>query len=47
MPVQWLDDEPGFASAAEVRAAYLAVLTERLARRDAWVAPLEDAREHL
>jgi hypothetical protein len=36
VPDLWLVDEDGFASPDEVRAAYVRVLTERLAARDVW-----------
>ena len=38
VPDEWLADEPGFASVAEVRAAYVRLLGERLAHRDGWLA---------
>ena len=44
VPESWLIDEPGFASAEEVRAAYAEVLLGRLANRAAWVPALEAAR---
>lgn len=37
VPEAWLVDEPGFADVDELRAAYVAQLTARLAARDAWV----------
>ena len=36
IPDVWLVDEPGFASADEVRAAYVRVLSDRLAAREVW-----------
>ena len=36
VPDVWLVDEPGFASADEVRAAYVRVLSDRLAAREVW-----------
>lgn len=47
VPDAWLADEPGFTSPDEVRAAYVEVLSERLAQAAAWVPPLEDARVQL
>ncbi len=47
VPDEWLEDEPGFASPDDVRAAYVEVLTERLERGDTWVPALEDARAHV
>ena len=47
VPEQWLADEDGFGSADEVRAAYVDVLTRRLAHRAAWVPPLEAVRASL
>ena len=44
VPDEWLDDEPGFSSAAEVRAAYVEVLAGRLAQRGAWLGELEAIR---
>lgn len=44
VPDEWLADEPGFDGPDDVRTAYLDVLGERLARRDAWVPALEAAR---
>ena len=44
IPDDWLAPEPGFSSADDIREAYVRVLTERLARQDAWVPLLEDAR---
>jgi len=42
VPDEWLADEPGFASAAEVRAAYVRLLGQRLADRHGWLAGLAD-----
>lgn len=47
VPDEWLRDEPGFTAPDEVRAAYVRVLGERLARRDAWLPALEVARADL
>ncbi len=47
VPDEWLEDEPGFSSPAEVRGAYAEVLTARLDQRDAWVPQLEAARAAL
>jgi hypothetical protein len=44
VPDAWLADEPGFASPEAVRDAYVEVLAARLAQRETWVPPLEDAR---
>jgi hypothetical protein len=44
VPDGWLEGEPGFAGADEVRDAYVAVLAERLGRRESWVPALEAAR---
>jgi len=45
IPIEWLDDEPGFADAGEVRAAYVAYLKSRLREPRDWVGALEeDAR---
>lgn len=44
VPDVWLADEPGFATPAAVRAAYVEVLTARLGARHAWLPALEDAR---
>jgi hypothetical protein len=44
VPDDWLSDDPHFGAPAEVRAAYLDVLTDRLAQRAAWVPALEAAR---
>lgn len=44
IPGEWLADEPGFASAEEVRSAYVAYLTARLEEPRAWVRALEEAR---
>jgi hypothetical protein len=47
VPGEWLEGEPGFASAGEVRDAYVEVLTGRLAARASWVPALEAARASL
>jgi hypothetical protein len=44
VPDSWLASEPGFADAEEVRTAYVTVLTNRLARRDAWLPEVEATR---
>ncbi len=44
VPDGWLEDETGFASADEVRAAYAEVLIERVATPAAWLAAVEVAR---
>jgi hypothetical protein len=36
VPSPWLADEPGFATADDVRAAYVDHLSRRLAVRDRW-----------
>jgi hypothetical protein len=43
IPSEWLADEPGFASAEEVRSAYVAYLGVRLREPRGWVRALEDA----
>jgi hypothetical protein len=43
VPDVWLEGEPAFGSAGEVRAAYVAQLTARLAARDAWLPGLRNA----
>ena len=43
VPDGWLEDEPGFATADDVRAAYVEVLSGRLADRSAWLPQLEAA----
>ena len=45
IPEEWLADEPGFASADEVRSAYVAYLSTRLREPRAWVSALEEAVE--
>jgi hypothetical protein len=37
VPVEWLDGEPGFATAADLRAAYIERIGARLRARDAWL----------
>jgi len=44
VPDEWLADEPGFASAEEVRFAYVAYLSGRLREPRVWVRALEEAR---
>jgi hypothetical protein len=44
IPAEWLTDEPGFADAEEVRAAYVAYLSARLRQPRDWVRALEAAR---
>ena len=44
VPDQWLEDEPGFDGAKEVRAAYAEYLTGRVAEPRSWVKALEEAR---
>jgi hypothetical protein len=36
VPDQWLEDEPGFGAAGEVRTAYVERLLERIAARESW-----------
>jgi hypothetical protein len=43
VPDAWLAEEPGFADVDAVRAAYVDVLTRRLAAQDAWLPALRDA----
>ena len=43
VPEEWLAAEPGFGSAGELRAAYVAQLAARLAARAAWVPQLAAA----
>jgi hypothetical protein len=43
IPEDWLEDEPGFADAGEVREAYLTYLGARLREPRAWVGALEEA----
>ena len=45
IPEEWLADEPGFASADEVRSAYVAYLSTRLREPRTWVSALEEAVE--
>jgi hypothetical protein len=45
IPAEWLADEPGFASADEVRSAYVAYLSTRLREPRAWVSALEEGVE--
>lgn len=42
VPEEWLADEPGFADAKAVRAAYVEFLTQRLREPRAWVGALEE-----
>ena len=44
VPDEWLEDETGFSSALEVRAAYVEVLAGRLAQRGGWLGELEAIR---
>ena len=44
VPEEWLLEEPGFADAAAVRAAYLEFLSGRLEEPRGWVLALEEAR---
>lgn len=44
VPAAWLEDEPGFSSADEVRAAYVAFFQTRLANRRAFVEEAARAR---
>jgi hypothetical protein len=43
VPEEWLVDEPGFATPADVRAAYGRFFADRLAARESWLPPLYDA----
>ena len=43
IPDEWLADEPGFADAEEVRAAYVSYLSARLREPRDWVLALEKA----
>lgn len=43
IPDQWLEGEPGFGSADEVRSAYVAYLSNRLREPRTWVEELEKA----
>jgi hypothetical protein len=45
VPEHWLRDEPGFADAAAVRAAYVEFLSRRLEEPRGWVGALEEAHE--
>ena len=45
VPEEWLRDEPGFADAAAVRAAYVEFLSDRLGEPRGWVRALEEAHE--
>jgi hypothetical protein len=45
VPEEWLRDEPGFADAAAVRAAYVEFLSRRLEEPRGWVGALEEAHE--
>ncbi len=44
VPDEWLADEPGFADADAVRAAYAEVLSQRLAQPQEWLDAVEVAR---
>lgn len=44
VPDSWLASESGFAGVEEVRTAYVTVLANRLARRDAWLPEVEATR---
>jgi hypothetical protein len=44
VPEEWLEDEPGFADTAAVRAAYVEFLSSRLEEPRGWVQALEEAR---
>ena len=44
VPEEWLLEEPGFADAAAVRAAYVEFLSGRLEEPRGWVLALEEAR---
>ena len=44
VPGAWLEDEPGFADAGEVRAAYREYLLSRLEEPRDWVDHLEETR---
>ena len=44
VPDAWLDEEPGFDAAEDVRNAYVDVLSRRLEQRGAWLPELEAAR---
>ncbi len=45
VPDEWLRDEPGFEGPEEVRSAYVAYLSARLAEPRAWALALEGLRE--
>ena len=47
IPDEWLEGEPGFADAAEVRGAYLEYLSNRLEGPREWVRVLEETREQI
>ena len=47
VPDSWLEEEPGFASAREVREAYLEYLSARLDGPREWAESLEETREQL
>lgn len=47
VPDLWLANEPGFAGPDEVRAAYVTVLADRLAQREAWLPEVEAVRAHV
>jgi len=44
VPEEWLDGEPGFAGADDVRAAYVDILLTRVAAPGAWLDAVEVAR---
>jgi hypothetical protein len=43
VPDEWLDGEPGFAGPDAVRAAYVEILTARVAERAAWLPGVAEA----
>lgn len=45
IPDEWLDGEPGFRDAEEVRSAYAEFFSARLQEPRSWVRDLEEARE--
>ncbi len=45
VPEEWLQEEPGFADTAALRAAYVGFLSRRLEEPRRWVGALEEARE--
>ncbi len=47
IPDSWLDEEPGFGGAGEVREAYLEYLSARLDGPREWAKSLEETREQL